>query len=72
MTVDLDTWYAKSDGRPCEFRNGSCYHERPAVHIMLKSVPAGSKGTHLCAYHSPWDYTPLVDDPWIDYSEADR
>lgn len=56
--------YLPSDGMtPCQFRMdpwgrpGCATVGTPvvAVHVLVESLPVGRAGTHLCAYHSPYD-----------------
>lgn len=32
-----------------------CQGDRPAVHVLTRSLPVAPAGTALCAYHSPYD-----------------
>lgn len=56
--------YVPSDGMtPCQFRRDSWGRSScatvgtptVAVHVLKESLPVAPAGTHLCAYHSPWD-----------------
>ena len=57
--------YIPSDGMtPCQFRfisfkgRGTCASvgtPTVAVHVLMRSLPVAPAGTHLCAYHSPYD-----------------
>jgi hypothetical protein len=45
------------EGVPCGWthRGSVCRSGKPAVHVLLKSLPVAPRGTALCAYHSPFD-----------------
>lgn len=46
----------------CGFRQG-CASGRFAIHTLTEDLPVGTAGTHLCAYHSPYDAGTVADEP---------
>jgi hypothetical protein len=51
-------------GTPCGWRaygetgtRLTCQGSKDAVHILTVTLPVATKGTALCAFHSPWDVT---------------
>lgn len=54
--------YAVSDGMtPCGFRDCAVAGPTVAVHILRESLPVAPAGTHLCAFHSPYDVIEVPD-----------
>lgn len=54
--------YAVSDGMtPCGFRTCAVPGRPVAVHILREDLPVAPAGTHLCAYHSPYDVVEVAD-----------